>query len=404
MRNTKLKSKNGITLIALVITIIVMLILVAVTITIAVNGGLFEYAEKAAKDTETAKQNELKMAEGKIEIDGKKYDSLKNYIEGIESDSTPKYSESLLNSNGVLTKTAKYTDTNNEIALIPAGFGIVDDCEIINQGLVISDEFDNDGNSTGNEFIWIPVSVNGNDQSEKEASFDSLRRTKNDNNYVEPALEDEIEYNLMRTSVINNGGFYIARYEAGYSTTEARTSSNLPLASPLSKKGAYPYNYVNWNDAKSISQGMYTDSNVYGVKSTLCYGVQWDLTLLFLDKIDETDSSSWGNYVNTGPYEFSGNYLPSGYTNWKNDKTTKEVDEAIILQTGATNRNSCKKIYDLAGNITEWTMEKKIDEKRVLRSGYEDGDGSFYPANFHSYKTTDTKEYYLGFRVTLYIS
>ena len=53
------KRKNGITLIALVITIIVMLILVAVTINIAVNGGLFDYAGKAAQDTETKKQEEL---------------------------------------------------------------------------------------------------------------------------------------------------------------------------------------------------------------------------------------------------------------------------------------------------------------------------------------------------------
>jgi len=50
----KNSNKNqGITLIALVITIIVMLILVAVTITMAVNGGLFDYAKKAAADTNT---------------------------------------------------------------------------------------------------------------------------------------------------------------------------------------------------------------------------------------------------------------------------------------------------------------------------------------------------------------
>ena len=46
-----MKSQKGITLIALVITIIVMLILVGVTITMAVNGGLFNYAGKAAKET-----------------------------------------------------------------------------------------------------------------------------------------------------------------------------------------------------------------------------------------------------------------------------------------------------------------------------------------------------------------
>ena len=47
----KLKKGKGITLIALVITIVIMLILASVTIG-AINGGLFEYAGKAKKDTE----------------------------------------------------------------------------------------------------------------------------------------------------------------------------------------------------------------------------------------------------------------------------------------------------------------------------------------------------------------
>lgn len=57
---------RGITLIALVITIIVMLILVAVTISMAVNGGLFEHAGKAARETEEEKNKEL----GWANIDG----------------------------------------------------------------------------------------------------------------------------------------------------------------------------------------------------------------------------------------------------------------------------------------------------------------------------------------------
>ena len=54
MNKNKLKENNGITLIALIITIIVMLILVAVTITVAVNGGLFEYAGRAGRETQNA--------------------------------------------------------------------------------------------------------------------------------------------------------------------------------------------------------------------------------------------------------------------------------------------------------------------------------------------------------------
>ena len=57
-----LKKSNGITLIALVITIIVMLILVAVTINLAINGGLFDYAKRAATDTNTAVREEQELA------------------------------------------------------------------------------------------------------------------------------------------------------------------------------------------------------------------------------------------------------------------------------------------------------------------------------------------------------
>lgn len=52
------KDKKGITLIALIITIIVMLILVGVTVTTAINGGLFESARRAAKETSFEKDKE----------------------------------------------------------------------------------------------------------------------------------------------------------------------------------------------------------------------------------------------------------------------------------------------------------------------------------------------------------
>lgn len=58
--------EQGITLIALVITIIVMLILVSVTINMAINGGIFEYAKRAKKETENAIKEEQLLAEAII--------------------------------------------------------------------------------------------------------------------------------------------------------------------------------------------------------------------------------------------------------------------------------------------------------------------------------------------------
>ena len=78
----KLNKQNGITLIALIITIIVMLILVAVTISMAINGGLFEKAGKATKDTKDAMNEEQALANGQIIIDGKTYASIDEYFNG----------------------------------------------------------------------------------------------------------------------------------------------------------------------------------------------------------------------------------------------------------------------------------------------------------------------------------
>ncbi len=71
---------KGITLIALIITIIVMLILVGVTIAVSLNGGLFSKAKQAKTDTQTAIDEEQKLASGQIEIDGVWYDSMEDYL------------------------------------------------------------------------------------------------------------------------------------------------------------------------------------------------------------------------------------------------------------------------------------------------------------------------------------
>ena len=61
-------------------TIIVMLILVVVTIRISTKGGLFDYAGRAARETNDAIEEETDLANGKITIGGVTYDSIDEYI------------------------------------------------------------------------------------------------------------------------------------------------------------------------------------------------------------------------------------------------------------------------------------------------------------------------------------
>ena len=108
-KSKKYDRKNrGITLIALVITIIVMLILVAVTISMAVNGGLFEYAGRATGETQNEINKEQELANGKVTVDGKVYNSIDDYLAGKYEGYVPTYTEAKFE-NGILTENATYT-------------------------------------------------------------------------------------------------------------------------------------------------------------------------------------------------------------------------------------------------------------------------------------------------------
>ena len=71
MKKENLKSKKGITLIALIITIIVMLILVGVTVATISDGGIFEKAKTAVEKTEEQVIHETIIGAMVLKPDGK---------------------------------------------------------------------------------------------------------------------------------------------------------------------------------------------------------------------------------------------------------------------------------------------------------------------------------------------
>ena len=84
----KLKTKKGITLIALIITIIVMLILVGVSVGVSLNGGLFSTAKEAVATTELEIEKErlLEIVLGAIGTDGKVDSSKLNTVINASDD------------------------------------------------------------------------------------------------------------------------------------------------------------------------------------------------------------------------------------------------------------------------------------------------------------------------------
>ena len=406
-----MQNKNkGITLIALIITIVVMLILVAVSVNVLIKSNLIGTAEKTVN-----KYNKVAEEEGNsgvIEIDGKKYNSIEDYID-LSSKNLP---------GTRVTENTKYV-RGGKTAWIPKGFTLsgIKSEQSIDNGLVIYDipegitpDWTNPDSvkTKYNQFVWIPVEVKSTDTENSIASFyrsewaentatGGKRTTGLSTSYTEPYSYDTNNYDQtngiagqiteLTKSIYKYGGFYIGRYEAGVTpaadgTSTERTDSSSQTASFVVQQDKYPYRYVEWGKSMSdVSEGavylcnnLYTPTNTnYGATSMLCSGASWDSMLDFIKDSSHsvTNSTTWGNYNNSETYTINrGKYAElntSNYTlgNFQDvvNEYPKEKDKSILLTTGATERNSSKNIYDVAGNVFEWTTESYPPSGRVSR-------------------------------------
>ena len=119
------------------------------------------------------------------------------------------------------------------------------------------------------------------------------------------------------------------------------------------------------------------------------FGIQWDLVLAYLEAngVSENDlkvnSGSWGNYSNEAFDITRGKYSTDYGANYTTvNGTYPKPASSVLLTTGATKRNSKMNIYDLAGNVSEWTMESYDLHARVHRGGIYDHSGSNRPASY----------------------
>ena len=122
--------------------------------------------------------------------------------------------------------------------------------------------------------------------------------------------------------------------------------------------------------------------NHESVVSTLCYGVQWDATMNFVSDSTHniSNSTSWGNYSNN-----------------------TETGHGELQKTGYSENWQAKNIYDLAGNVREWTMEASFSDYRVDRGGYYNSNGSSVPAPYRDGYGPGNAYGSYGFRPTLYL-
>ena len=207
-------------------------------------------------------------------------------------------------------------------------------------------------------------------------------------------LRQQTDFKKMINSVEKYGGFYIGRYETGDLNQEVAVvqKGNTNIASQRW--------YAMYEKCKTLSD------NNNNIETGMIWGNQWDRTMMWLMECnakDETtgkskeevisDSSSWGNYYNA----------TFQYTNSSGVTATKNENSGTRIPTGSTEYTKANNIYDLAGNVYDWTMEANSTIFRVLRAGSCYSTGSGYPARYRYLSYPSFSDSYYGCRAALYI-
>ncbi len=417
-----MKERKGISLIVLVITIIIMIILAGAIILTLNNSGVIGRAEEARDKSDTSTLKEAaNVAYGEW--------TLAKQMDG-ETKSADEYVKEKLKDQGFSDEDLQLVyiaDTGKiSIATVPEGF-VVSDIEgenTVAKGLVIYEgtekvSEDADAKTTRNQFVWIPVDISefkredGYSDGTKQTYVSSSTATEpySYNTTITESNDltgEYAEYKAMRASVEKYGGFYIGRYETGSETERTYEDTAIGTTNMAVRKDAYVYNYVGWGPSNTSTEGDVTEEafgsspgrnlgkgavelsrNLYeastSVKSTLVYGVQWDAVLKFVADNEHSiiDSTSWGNYSNN------------------TDRT--QVSPNSPAKTGAYENWKAKNIYDIAGNVREWTMEAYSTNSRSVRGGQYYNTGSFNPASSRSGYLSESFEFGIGFRLALYL-
>jgi len=436
-----LKNKKGITLVALVVTIVVLLILAGVSINLVLgNNGIIVKAREAQKKSAEASQNDL------IGMN-----KLTQQLEGVLNENgggnTGESGTDIKVPAEATAETAPYFPDNT----FAKKEGTID------TGLVIQD-------AKGNEYVWVVVPrttavyattglgkttftdadyINIETDLKNYTSIYRNGTNCSDTWYADDKNEgwlSETEYkalkNKMLKSVYENGGFYVGRYEAGIKenrTGEPGTNSDGKytiegMPAPLSKADAYPYTWVTRTQAQNLAQNVNSGTKA----SSLMFGIQWDLVLAFMSKdkakitsteILTKDSTTIGNYMNsafqlsqTGKYAICLNYVANSKWNTSTTVTANFVDASrkkivqslegngILVTTGTSEQNKVMNMYDIAGNVVEWTLENSSPTYApcVYRGGGYDNIGSSRSSSSYYDRYTDHTNDGIGFRVSLF--
>mgnify|MGYP002439097254 CR=1 FL=1 len=353
---------------------------------------------------------------------------------------------------------------NGETVPVPKGFFYVGGT--IDTGVIISDnetdKYDGKTDKTtheyatklkGNQFVWIPCTID--------------EYTKIDFGMQNMASWDRETNTAEKEQIEKYGGFYVGRYEAGVSTLDEEkgefkdsvtfsgnaslfnavtagtginnwgwqnydyiargkviTDSNYPnkvTGNIVEKANSIPYYHADYYTALEMSERLY-NNNLY-VQSGLITGTQWDMMMKFLSdyaNYSDIKSTQWGNYDNVSLTDLRGYYTNVSTSNGSTDgfkvasslTTDSETGLYVLLTTGSTEQVLRKGLYDVAGNLWEWTQEACYYSNLSYNTSYNTYNlrgGSFsyayasYPACYRACDFAPATDTGVGFRPVLYI-
>lgn len=200
----------------------------------------------------------------------------------------------------------------------------------------------------------IPYNTNYDIDSKLQSRLDGIEQYQ--------LLAQQMEENFYKTieSIKKYGGFYIGRYETG----------NLGEEKAVVQKMNEDIGNQDWYTMYEKCKGLAgTNENVI---TLMIWGSLWDETLQWLvdsgatistgETIDYTlinNSTNWGNHSNAEFY----------YVNGSGGTSTKNTSSSTRIPTGSTNYTKVNNIYDIAGNVFEYTLEANLLTCRNARGG-----------------------------------
>ena len=421
-----IRNKRGITLIALIVTIIVLLILtgVVINLTMGDNGiigkvqtAVGKYEQAAGDEGNMLKDIEDYMTTLGANRAGASNVTMKSVKSGTGTANVPipegfYYVGGDLDSGVVISDKPADKDKYANVADVPNGIEIVKE-----NGTITGIK----RNLVGNQFVWIPC----DDMTlyKKTTSWGQGNIANRSNCYWDP-----ITQTAEKLMVARYKGFYVGRYEAGLPIGTTEFTGSLiynddeynTAGVPQSIAGVSPWNFVDWKVSKESAEKMYEGNS--SVQSGLITGTQWDITI---NKIASkgyslTDSKTWGNYYDGEGFSFTGKrseYKTSDSKQYAfgsiwEENGQKTIKTYYLLTTGASDHNRAYNIYDMAGNLWEWTDESAatyndittLQVNRVHRGGSFCNVSSERPACFRIGEVAETDTYRsVGFRAVLYI-